>query len=767
MTPNKNEKASKQAEARVEMLEAISTAIVAKREEAINGRKNSGIETIWQQDEAHYEGWDEANRHEFQSASQSKPTEGGRDVTPVKRTGSTLFPNITAPYVDTAAAKISDMLMGAADWQNFEAKPTPIPDVLDEEEGFDEVQPEPQGPPPGMAPPTQPGMPSAQTLPQPPMPANPAQAIMADPGAAAGMPVDPLAAVVEKLKAIHAQAQESAKKTEEAIQDALLECQFQDEMRKVIHDAARIGTGVVKGPVNEKRKSRVRKLDQATGEVQLVEKQENVAVSKRVDARNCYPDYPACGEDIHSGNFFFEFAPCTEKQLRALKGGQGPTKYIDAQIDLCLTEGPSKSKVESNGLPVPDANYPRWYFYGVLSGKEIEAAGCECPEGKEEEQFPIIATLVNDRVIKIAVNPLEANEFPYDFLVWKARSGMPWGIGVTRQARVGQRQVTAATRNLMDNAGASAKPHKIILDNVEQDGDPWTWRVMSDTVTDARTAMQFFEQPSRQAELMNIIELGKRQVELETGLPMTVLGMQGQVEETATGRTVLNNNGSTVLRRIARNFDIATESHVRRYHRWLMLYSDDDLIKAGDLQIHARGSSSLVERDLQSQQLPMVLQMAADPSMLISKIKVRDEILKSIHFDPKNFEMDDKEKEAAANAKPPPPPQIAVAEINKAKELEKTQMVLADKDKERQHESQENEADRAIEKMVASIEAELGAAALSAEERTALNDAKVTLAGITMKLRTQRELSVNKGGQAMTPPTEPAGRAPDGQAFQA
>ena len=61
---------------------------------------------------------------------------------------------------------------------------------------------------------------------------------------------------------------------------------------------------------------------------------------------------------------------------------------------------------------------------------------------------------------------------------------------------------------------------------------------------------------------------------------------------------------------------------------------------------------------------------------------------------------------------------------------------------------------------------QIDAAALGSEERRMLETIKAELAGITMKLNTQRELSNIKGAQAMTPPTEPAGRAPAGRAFQ-
>ena len=89
--------------------------------------------------------------------------------------------------------------------------------------------------------------------------------------------------------------------------------------------------------------------------------------------------------------------------------------------------------------------------------------------------------------------------------------------------------------------------------------------------------------------------------------------------------------------------------------------------------------------------------------------------------------------------------------------------------------SQENAADRQLHQWEIQANAQLEAAALTADERKALNDAKVTLSGIAMKLRTQRELSAvgmsidmhkHNNPQAITALVEPQGRAQPGQAFQ-
>lgn len=83
--------------------------------------------------------------------------------------------------------------------------------------------------------------------------------------------------------------------------------------------------------------------------------------------------------------------------------------------------------------------------------------------------------------------------------------------------------------------------------------------------------------------------------------------------------------------------------------------------------------------------------------------------------------------------------------------------------------SEDDTLDREFAKWAKEIDAQLAAASLSAEERVSLNNAKVTLSGITMKLNAQQRLAAanGKGPQLITPPNEPPGRAPDGQAYQA
>jgi hypothetical protein len=774
---------------RIEILDALGVTLAESRKEAIDGRASSGIEKEWREDEEFYQGFDDANRHEHAgSASSSKPTEAGRSTglseEEKKSKGSTVFPNITQPYVDAAAARVGDMLLPTDD-RNYAFDPTPIPSLSALDEALPKLG-EPVKPPPGVDPaaamaiPPPPTMaPGGAAMPMPPMggpPGMPPSGAM-PPGMQPPQPKTPLEQALEKARIAVDKAQKSARESanmaQKQVDDWLAECQYHAELRKAIDDAARIGSGVMKGPVPVTRKSKKWQLDKVTGEYTMVLKEEIKPASFRVDPWNLFPD-PACGETIHNGAFVWERDFLTAKRLQDLKGGKGKAAYIDSQIDAVIKEGPAKRNENDARRNVTDKKdlFEVWYFHGSVKGEDLEAAGCDGEELDPEKLYPVKVTMVNDRVIKAALNPLDSGEFPYDVLPWKQRPGMPWGQGIAREGRTPQRIVVAATRNMMDNAGASARPHKVMTDDIEQDGDPWTWRIASDaSIADASKAMMFFLQPSQQGELMNIINWGLTMMERVTGMPMILMGLQGDVEETAQGRNIQNNNGNSVLRRIARLFDSKiTEPHMRRYYAWLMEYSENEAAK-GDFQIVARGSAALVERDIQNQALPQVMQMAMNPAAEMSIKKTRDELLKSWRFDPRAFDMTEDEKAARASQPPPVAPAVQAAQIREqgAKErtqmqeqaeTQRTQMKLASAEK-------ISDGEQAIDRMVAEIDAQLGAANLSAEERIAVNDAKVTLSGLVMKLREQRVLSASKGPQLVTPPTEPAGRAPAGEAYAA
>ncbi len=111
-------------ELRIGILNALGATLAGKRRDAVSARAASGIETEWQGDEEFYQGYDDANRHEFVNTA-SKPEGDGRTVADKdKAAGSLVFPNIPQPYVDAVAAREAEgtQAEAARDHESAEAQ---------------------------------------------------------------------------------------------------------------------------------------------------------------------------------------------------------------------------------------------------------------------------------------------------------------------------------------------------------------------------------------------------------------------------------------------------------------------------------------------------------------------------------------------------------------------------------------------------------------------------------------------------------------------
>ncbi|GAA0586685.1 hypothetical protein ACFQH5_20245 [Halomonas salifodinae] len=607
--------AMEKAEAeRVARLDALGNALAQRRAEAIAARHTSGIEEEWLQDEEFYEGIDDANRGE-NAAWSSKPP--GQETIDADDTSSTIFLNVTGTYCDAASASLADMLLPTDDsaWQ---LEPTPVAELIPFAEGD--------------------------------IPPQVRQQIASE---AQGRPPEEVEAhvarkeqeIAAEARRILDEAKDKAGAAQKRIEDWHVECQYHAEVRKVIEDAAKVGSGVLKGPF-PMRKRHVAYVDGG-----LVIQEEIKPVSKRIDYRNLYPD-GGCGDSIHNGSFVFERDDITEKQLRELIGSPG---YDEGQILAVLDEGPAEAgkvhqEVGDMRRRETKSLYEIWYYHGDLKKDDLESAGCECDD-ETPDTVPAQITMVNNRVIKATMNPLDTGEFPYDVMVWKKRNGMPWGVGIARLIRTPQRMINGAARNLMDNAGLAGGPMWAFkpgilepMDGVAELAPRKGWIASEDAdLEDLSRAFSYFKLDMMVNELQAIIYLGLKMAEDVTGLPMIMQGQMGAQKLDTLGQTqLLNNNANIVRRRIARLFDdLVTEPHVRRYYAYLLQYGEDD--EKGEFVIDARGSSNLVERAVQKEKTMEWLQLSQNPIFGIDPKRVAKELLRADKFDPKAFEFDDEE----------------------------------------------------------------------------------------------------------------------------
>lgn len=765
----------------IERVEAFGTSLARKRDEAVSARRECGIEEEWHAAEDAYQGVDDASRGDSKMAKPVSP-DGGIVTSARSRTAtrSTVVMNITRPYVDAASARVADMLLPTDDTP-WGLSPTPKPQLLNKA-----VMTTP------LAPPSQPqGMPG-----QPPEMAG-------MPGMPPGIPPpEPTAQALADAE--EQQAKDACEVATTQIEDWLVQCQWHAEVRKMIEDCARLGTGILKGPTPARRKHR--KMQQANGEIKLVIEESICPESRCISPWNLYPD-GACGENVQDGSGVWERDALSAKALRELKKLDG---YIESQIDKVLDEGPGakgevgyQSKVKASDRDVFDV----WYYHGCADREDLDAAGVDVPEEGDVTAHCVV-TMVNNRVIKAAINPLDSGEFPYDVMAWQRKAGLPYGTGVAMQINVPQRMLTGAVRNMNDNAGLSAGPQIVARKGSISPADgKWEmtprkfWWANEDADPGAvQQAFMVFNIPTMQQELLNIAQYAMKMAEDVTGLPAMMQGQNTNAPDTVGGMQMMQNNAGTVLRRIARLFDDkVTEPHIRRYYEWLMLYGDDDAAK-GDFQIDARGSTALVERDMQNQSIMQMGALATNPAFGIDPQKWFTEMLKSQRLDPVRFLMDEEQKAAMAQQPPPVDPALEIAKMRAEMEMQKAQLTTqaalqkAQMDNQTRVQTSEQEVAASVEKMridtdrdrefvmshanrdqamhmakMAELELKRELAMLEYAQKNGvtLEKIKADLAKKVMDINATKELAGLKAPASMlpTPPVEPPGVAPKGESY--
>ena len=657
MTGKDPTEAKQQKADQAERLQAFGQSLASQRDEWINARRASGWDKRVQEDLDQYHARDNAGSgaNMMESVEQGFPVVGNKQ----KATRSTVFIGLTRQKSNAAEARLSDILL-PTDENNWSIQPTPKPEMT-----------------------SMLGDPSQAQDPSDPTGQTPFVLHAAGPD---GQMAPTAVKKADIALALQAEARKKALGMGRLIEDQLTESDLNGQERKIIHDAAVMGTGVLKGPVttNKVRNS----WQQVQGDVYaLVRVEEKTPASYWIDARCVWED-PDCGDDIQNGKGIYELEQLTKKKVRALKDQPG---YMEEQLRIVLGQGPQRSTalVElTNQLSrnlYQKNTFDVWHYTGEIDAQDAADAGMEIDPEDELQSVSACVVMINDTVVKVYPNPLETEELPYDFYPWEKVTDSPRGYGVPYLMRAPQRVINAAWRMMMDNAAVCAGPQIIIKKNkVEPEDKTWNlyarkvWQATVGNDESVADAFTLVEITMHQEELAAIIKLGMELADAETSTPLITQGEQGGAPDTVGGMQMLMNSANVVLRRLVKQFDdYVTKRHIRRYYDFNMMYSDDESIK-GDFDVDARGSSALLVRDIQNQAFTNLLAAGSNPvySKYLDPKKLFEKSLQAQHIQPEDVMKSDdqiaQEEEFAKQNPAPQDPRIQAAMITAKSRVEES-----------------------------------------------------------------------------------------------
>lgn len=561
-----------------EQLQAFGTRLSILAKEQV--RKKTDIENRWLEDLRHYHG-----KLSAEESAQAKAA---------KR--STVTVNITRHKTNTAEARFIDMMFPADD-KNWGISPTPKPDIDDA---------------------------SMQQM----------QLQIMQSGQA------PTPEMMEALKAESVErAADACKRMERKIDDQLVESDFAAKCRVMIHDAVTIGTGILKAPTVDGRISK-RWTKQDGVSVLTIEQTIDAGVEV-VSPWDFFPDMSA--RSIKECEFIFERKFLTKKQVRDLM--LMPNVLVE-QVEKVLEEGASLvaqddrfadvRNISGDSINTTRTRFELWEYTGVIEPEELEAVGVEA---EKSDVITGTVLLLNGRVIRASLNPLDTDDYPYSVFNWEKDSNNIFGYGVPYMIRSPQEILNAAMRMMMDNGGLSVGGQFVVNRRVLTPADgnyeitpKKLWFVNDETIP-AAAAMNVFNIPSNQQELANIYAMGRALIDEQASLPAVATG-EGDPSaspQTATGVAIQSGSAKIVFKRAVKNFDDdVIVPVIKRFYDWNMQYDPDESIK-GDFKVHAKGSTTLLVREQEAKSLTELLGLTTHPvfSVMIKPDELLREILKS------------------------------------------------------------------------------------------------------------------------------------------
>ena len=629
-------------------VEGLHAEFSKLRDRWVQHRAQSGVEARWRKATELYYGNETATTSEFENTLRNGPASRKQG----ENNRSKVVINIVRPKIDQAIARMCEILLPVDD-RNWGIKPTPIPEVA------------------GMAGDQRPTV-------------DPAT------GQPTGMTAD------QEFKIVVDAAKKSAEGMERSIDDSLTECQYNGESRKLVENGVRLGTGIMYGPFPARQTSKVW-LPQPDGTQVLQVNEAVVPASMSLDPWDTFFD-PACGNDHQRGRGFFIRRNVTRKELRALVGLPG---YDAEAIRDVLRTSPCRIRVAEGRILrdiVQEDSYELWQYHGEIEPDQMERLSSVTGDPLTDVSFGVLV-MVNDKVIGTMPSWVADETLPVDVWCWRKSDDSPYGYGLPDELENQQRVVNSAWRQVMDNGRTSLggqivmKKGIIVPANGSMEITPNKIWLAKDDLEDVRQAFSVFEFNSHLNELLSIAQAAMAFADTESSMPQIMGGEQGSAPETVGGMVMLYNNANAVLRQRVKLYDDnVTRPHISRYYDWKMANDPDTDIK-GDYEVDARGSSALIERDIQNQALLNLANITNNPRY-VPHLKEREElkaILKAFKVNPDEIMKNEDEvaqaQQAMAEQGAPQDPREMAAQT----QLQIKQMDIQDKQEQRAFESQRNE----------------------------------------------------------------------------
>lgn len=499
---------------------------------------------------------------------------------------SRVFVRKTRVKIKTVNARVADLLFPAGSEKNWSIEPTPIPTLSEQQKQM-------------------------------------VQAAL-DQMSQAGQPIDDL--VIQKV--VLDVAKKAAHKMGETINDQLIEARYRQVCLQAIHSCHLYGTGIIKGPTVERR-ARTKFL-QVNGKWTPKEEYFYAPSVSFVPLWDFYPDMTAT--ELSQCRFVFQRHLMTAQDLAELAdrpafkmGRQSIKDYIKGhplgQVVTRLPDSELRSIGNRIGTEQRMGQYEILERWGYLRGDQLQQIGVEVPEDRAHEAFfSVVWLLPNGVVIMASLKPIDGVLWPFHLYQFDKDESNIFAEGLASIMADDQEMINSSTRMLLDNGALASGPmfevSPGLLSKYEELTDVSAWKVwLRNGQSPGQRAVIPVSIDGRLGELQGIKAMFEANADETTAIPRYMSGENADqgAAGTASGMSMLMGAANIVIKDLIASWDEGiTRPFVEAMYRWNMRFSPDPEIK-GDYAVMARGTSSLIAKEVRARQLNEFAAMTANP----------------------------------------------------------------------------------------------------------------------------------------------------------
>jgi hypothetical protein len=439
-------------------------------------------------------------------------------------------------------------------------------------------------------------------------------------------------------------SKEAARKMDTLIQDQLTSSKARIEFRKTLFEMCVLGIGAMKGPFNVNKRSHSWEKDEETGKMEYRPLDRKCPETSFVSMWNLFIDPSA--EYVEDAEWVAEKHSMTYRKVTELK--RRP-HFDGSAIDEMLAAGPNytqgtyetqlKSKEAANET---QGLFEVWEYWGYMPVAMVREHGLEVPE-QAGDMVQVNMWYSGTRVLRLTLNPFLPARIPYYVIPYEEKPYQLNGTGVPEAMEDSQSMINGFARMAVENAALAGSLVFDVDESALVPGEDMTiypGKVFKRQAGAQGQAVYPIKFPNTAPANLQIMDSFRQHADEATGIPSIAHGQTGVqgFGRTASGMSMLLNNSSLNIKTVIRNLDdYLLKPLGEAYFNWNMQFNAQDMPEVvGDLEVVAKGSSSLQMKEVRSQRLQTFLQISANPGLapLVKLPTILKELAISMDLDP-------------------------------------------------------------------------------------------------------------------------------------